>query len=79
MNKVVREHYPVSKLPDDLRRDLGSAENVRVTIEVSDRRTASLEELVARATQLRAEGKVTPVSTDDAVARVRALRDEWDT
>ena len=32
MNKIVREHYPVSKLPDDLK-ELLSAETVKVVIE----------------------------------------------
>jgi len=33
MNKIVREHYPVSKLPEDLREGLKPDEEVRITIE----------------------------------------------
>ena len=33
MNKIVREHYPVEKLPEDLRAELGLAQTVTVVIE----------------------------------------------
>ena len=32
MNKLVREHYPVSNLPEDLREGFGVDASVRVTI-----------------------------------------------
>jgi hypothetical protein len=32
MNRIVREHYPVSKLPDDLREGLDLAQEVTVTV-----------------------------------------------
>ncbi len=32
MNRIVREHYPASKLPDDLRAGLDPAVRVRVEI-----------------------------------------------
>ncbi len=47
MNKIVLEHYPVEKLPADLREAVGDAEKVTLTIEAEttpiDR--MSLEEL----------------------------------
>ncbi|MCI0467452.1 MAG: hypothetical protein L0Y57_10685 [Beijerinckiaceae bacterium] len=33
MNKIVREHYPVSKLPEDLREGLEPGAEVRITME----------------------------------------------
>ena len=32
MNKLVREHYPVSNLPEDLREGFGADASARVTI-----------------------------------------------
>jgi len=72
MGRVVREHYPVSKLPEDLRDDLDPAATVRVVIEEEVRAGAhSLEELIERARRI-------PPIGDDPTARIRALRDEWD-
>jgi hypothetical protein len=78
MNKVVRDHYPVSKLPEDLREEVGDVQSVRLILEPIDPPESSLTEIIERARRLRAEGKIQPVTTEDAVARVRALRDEWD-
>jgi hypothetical protein len=33
MNRIVKEHYPVAKLPEDLRESLKPDEAVRITIE----------------------------------------------
>lgn len=33
MNKIVRDHYPASKLPDDLRGDIDTNATVRIIIE----------------------------------------------
>jgi hypothetical protein len=33
MNRIVKEHYPASKLPDDLREGLAPKAEVRVTVE----------------------------------------------
>lgn len=77
MNKIVQKHYPVEKLPEDLRAELGLAKTATVTIEVeksksrSDERAAAIAELLEHRKTLRP-------SEDDSVARVRQLRDEWD-
>ena len=75
MNKVVREHYPAAKLPDDLRGTLDLGARVKVTIvEETSRATAraqAIADLIAHREMLRP-------SANDAVERVRALRDEWD-
>ena len=74
MNKIVREHYPVSSLPEDLRQDLDPETYVRIVIEeldTSPKRTRSLADMLADVRQL------TPIG-DDPVARIRKLRDEWE-
>jgi hypothetical protein len=74
MNKIIRDHYPVSKLPEDLRAGLDPLKEVRVVIEqteTQERRHLSFEELKA----LRAQFGET---SDDPAARIRPLRDEWD-
>ncbi|MEN5083192.1 hypothetical protein ABE438_11965 [Bosea sp. TWI1241] len=86
MNKVVREHYPVEKLPADLRAEMEGVSTVTVTIDAEpepqageDRRgKASWPELLERLRTLRASGEIEPVTSEEAVARIRALRDEWD-
>ena len=74
MNKIVRDHYPYAKLPDDLRDGLDPSKDVRVVIEQIESpepTRPSLDELQAwrsRVTQ----------TTDDPAERIRKLRDEWD-
>ena len=84
MNRIVREHYPVSKLPEDLRQEFAGQDEVTLTISSIDADTSqkhaapeterarfnSLEELFAMA-------KPTYRSLDDVAAHVRSLRDEW--
>ncbi|HSP26633.1 MAG TPA: hypothetical protein VLQ65_15815 [Saliniramus sp.] len=102
MNRIVREHYPASRLPEDLREGIDPAREVTVTVSVDEHvengSSLTLEQLVE---QLKAAG-YTPLppeeverrmrsirriteaargrntSTDEAVARIRALRDEDD-
>lgn len=83
MNKVVREHYPVEKLPEDLRELVGDARSV--TVELTAERVSSLkpltrDELVAmiRLSQKEHAARGTSVTTEEAVRRIRELRDEWD-
>ncbi|AOO80749.1 hypothetical protein [Bosea vaviloviae] len=85
MNKIVREHYPIEKLPEDLRAELTGQGTVTVTIETEmtppqnvAAARASWNALLERISQLHATGAVKPVTSEEAVARVRALRDEWD-
>lgn len=95
MNKIVREHYPVEKLPADLREGLEGIDSVRIVLETPNddmaisgfsvlnsvlprpRKPMSLEESLEAVRSFRAKN-VSPVSLDEAVARVRELRDEWD-
>ncbi|WEK05040.1 MAG: hypothetical protein P0Y65_01955 [Candidatus Devosia phytovorans] len=84
MNKIVREHYPVENLPEDLRLQFRGVDSVTVVSEAS----AELDErgplphadaiALMRQMQRENEAKGKTVSTEEAVARIRALRDEWD-
>lgn len=78
MNKAITEHYPASKLPNEVRQDIDPELSVTVTVIVEDdaRKPPTIEQLrdMLDTAQRRAVG----VSTDEAVARIRALRDEWD-
>jgi hypothetical protein len=78
MNKIVREQYPVSKLPDDLRGPLPHGATVRVTIESAETPVKSVKEIMQDIEAARSRGDWPSVSTEQAVARIRALRDEWD-
>ena len=74
MNTIVREHYPVSELPENLREGLDIAGSVRVVIEQEEhpREPAlSLEELFAMR-------RPSYKTTEEIVAEVRRQRDEWD-
>ena len=78
MNKIVREHYPVEKLPEDLRAAIGGAISVHLTI-VSDSSptTTCTQAALDRARDLVRRGQVKRVTSHDAVDRIRKLRDEW--
>ncbi|SIR07092.1 hypothetical protein SAMN05880590_111116 [Rhizobium sp. RU35A] len=81
MNKIVREHYPVENLPEDLREGLQPGATVRVVVEVDDagieRQPMSFEESMRLINDYRRDHPER-VSVDDAVRRIRDLRDEWD-
>jgi hypothetical protein len=47
MNKIVKEHYPISKLPEDLRPDLPLDGWVRVQIDVEGELTGDAPNLAA--------------------------------
>jgi hypothetical protein len=78
MNKIVREKYPASKLPDDLRGTLSPQSMVRVTVESDETPVKSVKQIMQDVEALRSKGDWPSVSTEEAVARIRALRDEWD-
>lgn len=94
MNKIVMDHYPVSKLPDDIRSKLAATtDQVRVTIEASEPTSPFAYAFgdvqnSARTTDntvaLIAEYRKNPdhfsggVTLDEAAKRIRELRDEWE-
>ncbi len=98
MNKITFEHYPASRLPEDLREGLEKNATVRIVIEeeTTDRQTEedelfpgfkdfpkvdlkpmTVEDLSESIKRIRAENR-TSVSMEEAVSRIRTLRDEWD-
>ena len=78
MNKIVREHYPVEKLPEDLRAVIGKATSVRLTIEPAEAsETSCTRSALQRARELVRSGQIKRVTSQEAVDRIRKLRDEW--
>ena len=77
MDRLVVDHYPASKLPDDLRGRIQPSAVVKVTIEELPKQNFAKEELGRQLAEVRRslEKKVT---VEEAVARIRQLRDEWD-
>ena len=73
MNRIVRHHYPVAKLPDDLREGLDPAADVVVTVEevVRPATHSLLDEIVARR-------RPPYLSGDEVVRIIREGRDESD-
>ena len=73
MNKIVKEHYPASKLPEDLRAGVDPAATVTVTIveeQPQSGKKATLDEIfAARQPPFR--------SAEDIDADLRRQRDEW--
>lgn len=72
--KIVTEHFPADKLPEELRRGIMSGEMVRVTVEhegVAAKPPRSMTSFLGAAKGLYD-------SPEDAVAFIRQLRDESD-
>ena len=76
MNKVVRQHYPVSHLPADLRGQFAEGASVTITIEDEVKNPLTREQLLEMFRKARDNAPGTTL--EEAVARVRALRDEWE-
>ena len=80
MNRIVRERYPVERLPEDLRRLLSPRQPVRLTLEQAETgegaSTAPSETMPL--TQIIDSVRHRRGLSDDPVQRVRALRGEWD-
>jgi hypothetical protein len=73
MNRIVKKHYPVERLPEDLR--TGIAIDARVTVTVEPEETSSWSTMILE--EIFEQTKSCRTGSDDAVERVRALRDEW--
>ncbi len=78
MNRIVRKHYPASKLPDDVRGDIDASALVTLAVEVEEapRKRLTLDDLTSMIDKARAGKR--PVSEREAVARIRKLRNEWE-
>ncbi len=73
MNKIVRENYPASKLPEDLRPGADPNARVKVTIEEEERpeKVMTLDEIFS----LSGFRRRSKAEIDEDVRR---MRDEWD-
>jgi hypothetical protein len=74
MNRITREHYPASKLPEDLRAGVDPSSTVTVTIVEEEKRpekVMTLEEIFA----LRRPPFRTAEEIDEDLRR---QRDQWD-
>lgn len=78
MNRIVLEHYPAAKLPKDLRGDIDIGAPVRVVVEEEETAKPRLTVEQFRALIERAHNSAKPTTIEEATARVRALRDEWE-
>jgi len=76
MNKVVHEHLKASELPEKLREGIDASAVVTVTVQ--EESTGITDPDVLRRLLDEARADAVGISTDEAVARIRALRDEWD-
>jgi hypothetical protein len=72
--KIVTEHFPVDRLPEELRRGIESGRMVRVVVEAE----AEVEPARIPLVDLIGSAKGLYASPEEAVAYIRALRDEWD-
>ena len=73
MNKIVKKHYPISRLPKDLRAGLDPTVEVTVIVEqeAAPRDTMTLEEIFA--------ARRPPYRTvEDIDQALRESRNEWD-
>ena len=73
MNRIVKHHYPVAQLPDDLREGLDPTADVVVTVEEIETsgQTATIEEIFA--------ARQPPFRTATEIDRmIRRQRDDWD-
>ena len=73
MNRIVRENYPASKLPEDLRTGVDPSSTVTVTIVEEEKRPAkamTLEEIFS----LKGFRRRSAAEIDDDLRR---QRDEW--
>jgi hypothetical protein len=74
MNKIIKENYPASRLPDDLRIGVDPEARVTVTITLEEQRPQrppTLEEIWAM--------RRPPYRTKEEIdADLRRQRDEWD-
>lgn len=72
IRKIVIEHYPAHKLPEELRRGIAPKDNVRVTVESED------VDQPTPLTSFIGSAKGCYLSPDDAVTGIRSLRDDWE-
>ena len=78
MGRIVRDHYPVSRLPVDLRHGLAANGEVRVTIEQAEVMQEAGSTGSGHFTQFRHLTRENFKSAEDVDRYVATLRAEWD-
>ncbi|MEM5581602.1 hypothetical protein WNZ15_04015 [Roseibium sp. AS2] len=79
MNRIVRKHFPVDKLPVELREGLPEGVEVTVTLETEPRARAAFDRVKFREGLDRARTSLgQTISLEEATQRIRDLREEWD-
>ncbi len=82
MNKIVLEHYPVDRLPEDVRKHFSTGSSV--TLEVreetpqSAQRRMSAKETIELIRNMRKRNVDNLLSQEEIISEIRTLRDEWD-
>jgi hypothetical protein len=74
MNKIIREHYPVSKLPKDLRPSNDPNARVTVTVTVDE----EVPEYVPTLDEIWAMRRPPYQTKEEIDIDLRRQRDEWD-
>ncbi|TBW36441.1 hypothetical protein EYW49_13970 [Siculibacillus lacustris] len=75
---MIHVHYPVGKLPEDLRGDLPAEGTVSVAIALEDGSEPTAAAATGQFSRHRGLRRRLFASSKDIVAHVDALRDEWD-
>lgn len=72
MNRIVKQHYPAARLPEELRVGINPDDKVTITVESEPRpqNVMSLEEMFAMRRDVYA-------SQSDVNAHIEEMRDEW--
>lgn len=79
MNKIVRSHYPVEKLDDDLRAELGpSVDHVTLVVEGEEKQSAERPPTLLDLVRSLPEREGRFKNVDDIVDYVRVVRDGGD-
>ncbi|MER2605747.1 MAG: hypothetical protein ABTQ29_07960 [Siculibacillus sp.] len=78
MNRVIHRELTAAELPDDLRGDIDPTHTVRVVVEDLGLHDDTRKAVAERVLRLAGIAGHKNTSIEAAVARVRALRDEWD-
>lgn len=73
--RIVVEDYPVEKLPEELRAGIEAGHRVRVIVE--EELNDGWSDLFRLIDAYQASNS-SPVTSAEAVGRIRALRDDWD-
>jgi len=79
MNRIVKKHFPVDKLPEELREGLPEGIEVTVTLETEadSKGPFDTEQFQEELNRVRTTLEQT-VSLEEATQRIRDLREEWD-